>query len=209
MIRSNEPASYPSQVEVDSFPRRRMTVDEFLKWEPDQGSWVYELDEGRVVMSPSPFWWHGRVALFVAAELDRFVTERALGQVVQETDVVVHRQGRIVRRPDVCFVPTRWLDRIVEGYPEDAAELLVEITSEATRHVDLSRKREQYEAQPSIQEYWVLDIVREPMEAYVWNRTGSGFDGGLIKGPKLESRLLKGFGLDLKTVWARAMEGRS
>ncbi len=209
MIRSNRSSDAGSGGVDPPSHGSRMTVDQFLEWEPAEGPWIYELDEGRVVMSPSPFWWHGRVALYVAAQLDHYVGERGLGQVVQETDVVVHRKGRIVRRPDVCFVPSRWLDRIVEGYPEDAAELLVEITSEATRHVDLSRKREQYELQPSIQEYWVLDIVREPMEAYLWYREGDSFQGGKIEGSVLSSRLLKGFQLNLEAVWARALEGRS
>ncbi len=71
-----------------------MTAAEYMAL-PDDGC-RYELIHAARVMSPSALHAHGRVCMYVAAQLDEFVIRRGLGVVRMETDVVLG--GRDVRR---------------------------------------------------------------------------------------------------------------
>jgi len=146
--------------------------------------------------------------IYVAAQLDEFVRRHDLGEVNADIDNVVDVDLDSVYRPDVCFASKERLPDMDRGRFSEAADLVIEITSESTRYDDFGSKKKRYEANRGVQEYWILDIVREPMEAYLWYRRAGKFAGGRVKGPKLKSRLLKDFELNLKTVWTRALEGR-
>ncbi len=186
----------------------RITTEEFLSWGPVEDGLKYELLGGMVVVSPSPLVWHNRVVVYVVSELDRFVRCHDLGQANVDIDNVVDAKGHVVFRPDVCLVSKARVPELARGWLPGAADLVVEVTSESSRRDDLGRKRRLYEGASDVREYWVLDIVGDPMKAYLWHRRGGRFAGGMVRGEKLKSRLLKGFELDLKTVWSRALEGR-
>jgi Uma2 family endonuclease len=186
-----------------------MTVDEFLTWQPGDEKTRYELDEGIIYVSPSPVRWHQKVVAYVWREIDNFVRRETLGEASFDTDSVISRRRRAVFRPDVYFIRAERLSLFAgKGHLIHAPDLVVEVTSEYTRHSDMRRKYVKYEQNRDIREYWIIDIVSEPMEAFLYSRRGERFIGGPVEGPKLRSRLLKGFELDLETVWQRAMEGR-
>ncbi len=72
----------------------------------------------------------------------------------------------------------------------------------------MRRKFAKYELNRDVKEYWIIDIVAEPMIAFLYSRRGGKLSGGPVQGAMLRSRVLKGFVLDLKVVWRRATEGR-
>lgn len=63
----------------------RLTYDEFLKL-PEQEGTHYELDEGELVMEPSPTFLHNRIRDRIARTLFEFVEAQRLGEVIVEMD---------------------------------------------------------------------------------------------------------------------------
>lgn len=84
-----------------------MTAEDFANW-PDDGHWLYELVDGRLVRMPHPGGRHGRIALRLGAALLVFVEKHQLGDVLAaETGFIITRPGdagEVELAPDVSFV---------------------------------------------------------------------------------------------------------
>lgn len=185
---------------LKSKPRTtRLTIAQYLAMSDDGRR--YELFNGELVMSPSSFFQHGRVAGYIFGLLDSFVSRRSLGLVGMETDVIMSRFTTVLR-PDVCFVAQRNLSNI-KGHIWGPPDLVVEITSPTNRESDLYDKRDDYE-RFGVREYWVLDIAENRNQAYQWRLRGGLYHGGLVEKTTLKSTVLKGFTLKLNDVWKRA-----
>jgi Uma2 family endonuclease len=63
----------------------RVTFEDFLKI-PEREGTVYELDEGSLVMEPSPVLRHNLIRQRIATELRQFVESCNLGIVIEEMD---------------------------------------------------------------------------------------------------------------------------
>src|SRR5215469_2057196 len=79
----------------------KLSFEEYQQLPELEGS-RHELDEGAVVMLPSPSWWHNRIRDRVARQLEDFVTSRKLGYVTVETEFRLSTDT--ARTPDVAFV---------------------------------------------------------------------------------------------------------
>ena len=87
----------------------KLTFEEFQKL-PEQEGRTYELDEGELLMEPSPTFLHNRIRDRIARRLTEFVETHQLGEITVETDF---RLGPdTVRNPDVAFVTNEHLRRI-------------------------------------------------------------------------------------------------
>jgi Uma2 family endonuclease len=164
---------------------------------PDDGN-QYELIHGELVMSPSASFGHGAVVGYVVSKVADFVRMKKAGVVSVETDIVI--DNHVVLRPDFTFVSKRQL-KIVRGHIYGPPELAVEITSPSNWQMDVFAKMHEYE-RFGIREYWVLDIVDQRYKAYQWCLRGKRYQGGLVQGHEIKSRVIKGFKLKLEDVWA-------
>jgi Uma2 family endonuclease len=130
--------------------------------------------------------------LRVCERLNRFVTQRQLGEVfISLLDVVL--SPRRVVQPDVLFVSH---DRrhIVKDHIRGVPDLAFEIISQGTWQRDRVSKKSPYE-QFGLAEYWIVDPESRTIEvfaleggAYVLHSRGQGEECA-------RSRLLKGFEL--------------
>ncbi len=121
----------------------RLTFGEFENL-PEQEGRLYELDEGRLMVTPSPTVQHNRIRDRIARRLSEFVETRNLGEIMIEVDF---RLGPdTVRNPDVAFVGSDHLRRIdVERSPVEGAPILaVEVISPANSAQDTVKKIHQY-----------------------------------------------------------------
>jgi hypothetical protein len=83
----------------------KLTYDDYEKL-PEREGIIYELDEGELLMEPSPALIRQRIAM----ELTQFIRHHHLGAVVEETDF---RLGLdTVRNPDVAFITADHLKNI-------------------------------------------------------------------------------------------------
>jgi Putative restriction endonuclease len=79
----------------------KLTYDDYEKL-PEREGIIYELDEGELLMEPSPALRHNLIRQRIAMELTQFIRHHHLGAVVEETDF---RLGLdTVRNPDVAFI---------------------------------------------------------------------------------------------------------
>src|SRR5579872_1915635 len=79
----------------------RISFEEYLKLPENEGA-KYELDEGELLMEPSPALRRNLIRQRIAMRMMAFVDERVLGMVIEKMDF---RLGPdTVRNPDVAFV---------------------------------------------------------------------------------------------------------
>jgi Uma2 family endonuclease len=121
----------------------RLTFEEFEKL-PEQEGAHYELDEGELLMEPSPTYFHNVVRGRVAQRLAEFVDAHKLGHVIEEMDFRLSPDT--VRNPDVAFVTLDHLRAIdINRSPADGAPALaIEVISPSNLAQDISKKVSQY-----------------------------------------------------------------
>ncbi|MHA6628893.1 Uma2 family endonuclease [Pseudonocardia sichuanensis] len=144
---------------------RLLTVAEFAAL-PEATDGRYELQEGRVVMSPSPMPEHQ----LCLQELQYQLRDQLPGHLrtVPEVDVdlglVPAERPGFVRIPDLVVVTRSGLQRRRhEGglLRADEVVLAVEILSDGSRRTDRTIKHDEY-ADAGIPHYWILDIDDRP-----------------------------------------------
>jgi Uma2 family endonuclease len=163
-----------------------LTIAEFTALpEDDQHRW--ELQEGSVVMSPSPSPRHMRASGRLFTQLE---TQLPPGlEPVQDIDIDLglvppNRPGH-ARRPDLIVVEAGTVDRADdEGRLIRASEviLVVEIVSPGSVRMDNVIKRSEY-ADAGIAHYWIIDLVL-PVSLVACHQAGElGYaDGGEFTG---------------------------
>jgi Uma2 family endonuclease len=121
----------------------KLTFEEFEKL-PEQEGAHYELDEGEVLMEPSPSYFHNVVRYRIAQRLAEFVDAHQLGHVIEEMDFRLSPDT--VRNPDVAFVTLEHLRGIdINRSPVSGAPALaVEVISPSNLAQDTLRKVRQY-----------------------------------------------------------------
>lgn len=117
----------------------RLTFEEFQNLPEEEGK-RYELDEGELLMTPSPTFLHNRIRLRIARSLAEFVEPRGLGEITLETDFRLAHNT--VLNPDVALLTLEHLRRIdLTSSPVDGAPVLaVEVISPRNRPQDMVRK---------------------------------------------------------------------
>jgi Uma2 family endonuclease len=113
------------------------------RWE----GWRYELVRGQLVREPPAGFEHGRIALNVAALLQRFARERRLGVVVgAETGFLLREEPPTVRAPDAAFVTAARVagGSSSEGFFRGAPDLAVEIRSPSDSLAAIEQKVDDY-----------------------------------------------------------------
>lgn len=142
----------------------KLTFAQWLQLPEKEGT-IYELDEGELLMEPSPTLAHNRVRDRIARLLADFVQAHQLGEVTVETDF---RLGPdTVRNPDVAFIATEHIKRI-DAYRsplEGAPALAVEVVSPGNSDQDIRRKVSQYLAAGS-KAVWVVYPATRSIEIH-------------------------------------------
>lgn len=142
----------------------RVSFEEFLKL-PEEDGKHYELDEGSLVMEPSPTFRHNRIRHRIADQLRMFVDAHGLGEITEESDF---RLGPdTIRNPDVAFVTTQHLKSIdIDRSPvAGAPALAVEVVSPGNSAEDMMARVRQYLAAGSLA-VWVVYPRLRLVEVY-------------------------------------------
>ena len=121
----------------------KLTFEEYQRL-PEQEGVRYELDEGMLLMEPSPTFHHNRIRDQIARRLTEFVKQHRLGEVTVETDFRL--DAETVRNPDVAMVTMAQLKQIdIDRSPVDGAPALaIEVISPTNLAQDTRKKIRQY-----------------------------------------------------------------
>src|SRR5690625_4945404 len=140
-----------------------LTYDEYRSL-PDDGN-QYQLIGGRLIMSPSPTYFHQIISGNLFRILDPYVYENKLGKILYAPfDVVLSM--RDVVQPDLMFISAGRADIIAENNVVEAPNLVIEIISEGTKTTDRISKKTLYE-QNGAREYWIVDPQEETIEQFI------------------------------------------
>lgn len=169
--------------------RRLYTYEELVAELPESNQ-PCELWDGELIMSPTPSFFHQKIAFRFQRALQDWVAAHGLGEVVgAPLDMVL--SPRRVAQPDVIFIAKERLN-IIQRVVMGPGDLVAEVISPGGRTRDRIEKRDLYE-QHGVKEYWIIDPEAETVDvlfleagAYVLVlRKGRGELAG--------SRLLPGF----------------
>lgn len=146
-------------------PGRLLTIAEYAALgEDDRSRW--ELQEGNLIMSPSPSPRH----MVAAAELYVQLRGQLPAHLVAVPDIdinvelVPESDPGTARRPDLVIVQRAEFDRVTERgglLSARAVLVVVEIVSPGSRRMDRVVKRAEY-ADAGIAHYWIIDLDAPP-----------------------------------------------
>ena len=159
----------------------------------------YQLIEGQLVMSPSPFTRHQRVVLRLGSLLHQFVQDRQLGEVfVAPLDVFLNELN--VYQPDIAYLSPAQLHLVSEKGIEGAPDLCVEVLSKSTERFDRTTKKKVF-AQCGLREYWLVDAEARTVTIFDLHANSEELESVLRIGEHLKSKLLRGLKIDLGRVF--------
>jgi len=176
-----------------------LTYDDLLEMFPEDDGVRRELIGGELIVAPSPSTRHQRVVVKLVVLLHAYADEHG-GEVLTAPYDVKFTEVDVVE-PDVLFVTQDHLDRFKERFIDSAPDVVVEVSSPSTRHLELVRKRDLYERE-GVPEYWYVDLDAERVEVHRLAQGGYGSPEILIAGAVLESPLLPGLRLPVDEVLA-------
>ncbi len=173
------------------------TYQDYLDLPED--SHEYQVINGELVMSPSPYTIHQEVSgnIFIAVKI--FTKETKIGKVYHAPlDVVLSETN--VFQPDILFVSNENAKITTEKNISGAPDLIIEILSPSTGYYDLTEKKEIY-AEFGVKEYWIVDPKKQWVEIYTNENKHFKSSQRLEKSGTLKSGVLHGFKTNLKKVF--------
>jgi Uma2 family endonuclease len=150
-----------------------ITAAEFARMpDPPDGS-KEELVRGVIIPMPAPGFRHGEVQLAVGSLLRQYARSSRSGRVTVESGLQTEFDPDTVRSPDVAFWSAERLplDQMPEGYPDVAADLVVEIQSPTSRRQTTQEKIREY-LNRGVRMIWIVDP--EACTVTVYRQPGEG-----------------------------------
>jgi len=139
---------------------KRLTVADLAEMPGDlpSGDVKYELDNGRLIVTPPPGSEHGSTQLAIGSSILQHVEQHDLGRVWVETGVVLWRDPDRCVGPDVTFIAQHRLPPTLsaEGYLETIPDLVVEVRSKNDTKPFLKRKADDY-LKAGVRLVWVVE----------------------------------------------------
>src|SRR5262249_15103688 len=137
----------------------KLTLDDWLRL-PEREGTIYELDEGELLMEPSPTLSHNRIRDRIARCLTGFVEDHQLGEVTIETDFLLG--PATVRNPDVAFIASDHLKNVdpKRSPLEGAPALAIEVVSPGNSDHEMRKKISQYLSAGSMAVWVVYPAMR-------------------------------------------------
>ncbi len=177
-----------NQTQAPSHDGRPATVTEYLEL-PDDGR-RYELIQGVLRLSPSPFRPHGTVAGRFFRVLDTYLDEHPVGTAGMECDVILETGD--VLRPDVHFAS----GPPIRGHIRRVPELVAEVLSASTAERDRELKGRIY-LHAGVREFWLIDPDKHTLEV----RYHDEGTWQVNRGDELESRVLPGLVVTVRQLF--------
>jgi Uma2 family endonuclease len=178
---------------AESAAKRRYTYEELVAEMPETNQ-PCELWDGELVMSPAPSYFHQKVVLRFYRQLDDWVVQGRLGDVIAGPIDMVLSPHRVTQ-PDVAFISRDRLG-IIKRVINGPVDLAAEIISLGDRNRDRIEKRDLYE-QYGVREYWLIDPEAQTVEVLYLESGRYQLFMRCIPGQRVASKLLPGLEIDV------------
>jgi len=171
---------------------------DFRQWvETQPGYW--QLVRGVPMPSPAPSRKHQKVLLHFGLFLVEAVLKPGRGEVYY-APLDVKLWEDTVYQPDLLVVLREHADRLRATHVEGAPDLVVEVLSPSTAHLDLLEKRYDY-ARAGVREYWVVDPDTRRVELYVLEGERLVLVETAQGQGRIRSRLIPGLDVNLEDLF--------
>jgi len=175
---------------------------------PDDGK-RYELIDGELHMSKQPSWEHQFACVRIARFLDEWNDRTGLGVVNFAPGVIFAEDDDVV--PDIVWVSRGRLATALDaaGHLNVAPEIVIEVLSPgpSNERRDRQTKLKLY-ARRGVQEYWIIDWIRQRVEVYRREQGTLTLAGTLHRSDALASPLLPGFSCPVAALFAERPAGK-
>jgi Uma2 family endonuclease len=181
---------------VATAEKKKFTYKDYLKTPEGER---YELIEGDLIMTPSPATRHQRLSREIEYEMLKFVKLNNLGEVF-DAPCDVYFDDETIVQPDILYISKDRLNIIGERNIQGAPDLVIEILSESSAYRDMVQKKKLY-AKFGVREYWIVIPDEAQIEIYILKDNKFQPYKTCNREDTLESPLLEGFKLGLKTIF--------
>ena len=142
----------------------RLTYQDYL--DSPETMLRYEIVDGELIMSAAPNLHHQRTSRRTFRPLDRFVTERGVGEILYApVDVIVQQEPLRVRQPDLLFISNERATITQEDRIHGGPDLVVEILSPSNSRIEIESKLSDY-ARIGVRECWLVSPEAHTAEAH-------------------------------------------
>jgi Uma2 family endonuclease len=177
----------------------KLTVRDYMSI-PEGDDRRFELIDGELILAPSPVPQHQIISGNLFEILVSFVRTRNLGRVIYSPmDVVLSEYD--VFQPDILFISNDRLQIIGDRNIQGAPDLVIEILSPSTEHLDRGIKLEQY-LRYGVREYWIIDPQNRICEVLQASETEFETVGTFAEGDMVASPVLEGIQVEVERLFA-------
>jgi Uma2 family endonuclease len=161
----------------------------------------YQLINGNLFMAPAPNRFHHDISRTIQFEMMKYLEVQPVGIVYNAPFDVVLTDINVFQ-PDLAFFSERRQRFLTEKGAEGAPDLVVEILSPTTAHLDVDQKRVVY-SRAGVDELWIVDPQEEEIRVYRLREDPDLAKVILRLGDALKTSLLPGFEISVKKIFQR------
>jgi Uma2 family endonuclease len=159
-----------------------------------EGPPYYQLIQGKLIMSPSPTFYHQRILMRLGHYIEGYLEKHEIGEIVPApSDVFLDEIN--VFQPDLYFVRNDRRKVIVKEGVRGAPTLVIEILSPSTSKQDRNEKREIYTVS-GVEEMWLIDPKAQTIEAHLLAKASNAEPKVTRKPEKFTSSIFPGLRID-------------
>lgn len=174
------------------------TYQEYLEL-PEDGK-RYEILKGRLEMTPAPSTKHQDVSRNLEIILWDYVRKHDLGKIYDAPVDVIFDQVNVVQ-PDLIYISKERQELIKDAGIFGSPDLIIEIQSPSTLHVDAKRKKEIYE-RFGVREYWIVDPSEKKAEVFILKGGGYILEGIYTENDTIKCKTIKELSVSLVEVFS-------
>lgn len=185
--------SFPARKKIDE----RITFEEFCNLiDEDQKA---HLINGVMIMESPASNTHEELFGFLHFILRGYVSRKKLGSILGSRSLI-RFSDYTGFEPDLLFVSHSRRHIIKEQYVDGAPDMIVEIVSPSSRHLDQVDKKKYY-AEFGVKEYWLIDPYRQTTE-FLYNHQGNWMPLPVDENGIFHSKTITGFWLRVDWLFA-------
>ena len=179
------------------------TYADYLSWE---GPERYQLLYGEVFMMASPSVAHQAILMELSRQFSNCLIGKPCRVFAAPLDVRLFPEDDnsddTVVQPDLLVVCDR--GKLSKGSVNGPPDIVIEVISPSTSNKEFLLKFRAY-LDAEVREYWIIEPEQRLVQVHV-SENGHFVGSSYRENDSVPSSVLKGFSIDLKTIWAAAQD---
>jgi len=159
----------------------------------------YQLIEGELFMSPAPNRFHQKVSGNIYFLLRSYLERNPAGE-LYDAPFDVFLGEHAVFQPDILFIANNRRSILTDEGAEGAPNLVIEVLSESTAHLDRQTKRKVYAAS-GVDELWLVDPEAKTVELFLLQKNAERPEASYRSNDSFESPCFPGLRILLTDVF--------